>query len=114
MSDDTSAFCVLYRWRLLVGSEQAFIDAWSRVTRLLLSERGALGSRLHRGPDGIWYGYAQWPSAEARAEALSRPPVDAEAWERMRSCIVESLPELVLEPVADFLAPLRKVTARRK
>lgn len=111
MSDGTPAFCVLYRWRLHPGSEQAFIDAWSRVTLLLLTERGALGSRLHRGPDDIWYGYAQWPSAEARAEALGRPPVDAEVWGRMRSCIAESLPELILEPVADFLAPLRKVVA---
>jgi hypothetical protein len=65
-----------------------------------------LGSRLHHGPDGVWYSYTQWPSAEAKAEGLARPSVDPEAWQQLREAIAESLPELILEPVADFLAPL--------
>lgn len=101
-----SPFCALYRWRLHPGTEATFVEAWSRVTQLLRAERGSLGSRLHRGPDAIWYSYTQWPSAEAKAEGLARPSVDPEAWERMRSCIAQSLPEVILEPVADFLAPL--------
>jgi len=106
MSNATPAFCALYRWRLHAGSEPAFVEAWSRVTQLLRAERGSLGSRLHRGPDDIWYSYTQWPSAAAKAEGLARPSVDPKAWQRMRDCIAESLPELVLETVADFLAPL--------
>lgn len=100
------AFCALYRWRLHPGSEVRFVAAWSRVTRLLRSERGSLGSRLHCGPEGLWYSYTQWPSAAAKAEGLARPSVDPEAWRQLRECIAESLPELVLEPVADFLTPL--------
>ena len=80
--------------------------AWSRVTQLLVTERGSLGSRLHRGPDDIWYSYTQWPSAEAKAEGLARASVDAEAWQQLRDAIAETLPELVLEPVYDFLVPL--------
>lgn len=110
MSDDTNrprpAFCAIYRWRLHPGAEDAFVRAWSRVTRLLREERGSLGSRLHRGPDGIWYSYTQWPSAEAKAEGLALPSVDPDAWRQLREAIAESLPELVLEPVADYLAPL--------
>ncbi|KRA16383.1 antibiotic biosynthesis monooxygenase [Lysobacter sp. Root604] len=108
MSNDNPAFCAIYRWRLHPGTEQTFVEAWSRVTDLLLRERGSLGSRLHRGPDELWYSYTQWPSATARAEGLALPSVDAEAWDRMRACIAEGLPELILEPVADFLAPLRQ------
>ncbi|UNK48952.1 antibiotic biosynthesis monooxygenase [Lysobacter sp. S4-A87] len=99
-------FCAIYRWRLHPGSEEAFVAAWSTITRLLLTERGSMGSRLHRGPDDIWYSYTQWPSAAAKAEGLSRPSVDPESWQLLRDCIAESLPELILEPVSDFLQPL--------
>jgi len=108
MDNVSPAFCAIYRWRLHPGSEESFVQAWSRVTELLLTERGSLGSRLHRGPDDIWYSYTQWPSAEAKAEGLARPSVDPEAWQQLRAAIAESLPELILQPVADFLAPLPK------
>lgn len=99
-------FVVLYRWRLHEGMEDAFVDAWSRVSERLRSERGSLGSRLHRGPDGIWYSYAQWPSAQARDEAFALASVDPQASEQMARAIAERLPEIVLEPVADFLLPM--------
>lgn len=107
MSDVSAVFCAIYCWRLHPGTEQTFIRAWSRITRLLVTERGSLGSRLHRGPDNLWYSYTQWPSAEAKAEGLARPSVDPEAWKQLREAISESLPELILEPVSDFLVPLQ-------
>ncbi|WP_374673091.1 antibiotic biosynthesis monooxygenase [Ideonella sp.] len=96
-------FTVLYRWRLREGKEQQFVEAWSRVTERLLAQGGSLGSRLHRGPDGWWYGYAQWPSAKAREDAFAGTPGDPEASRKMDEAVVERLPELVLEPVADYL-----------
>jgi len=99
-------FVVLYRWRLHPGSEASFIQAWSRVSGLLRSERGSLGSRLHRGSDGLWYSYAQWPSARARDEAFSSGSVDVVAGKQMEQAIAERLPEVILEPVADFLLPI--------
>ena len=96
-------FAVLYRWRLRPGSEEAFVAAWSRVSERLRDERGSLGSRLHRGSDGVWYSYAQWPSAEARERAFAAGPVDPEASARMRDAIAETLPEIVLDPVSDYL-----------
>ena len=99
-------FVVLYRWRLHPGSEAAFVQAWSRVSELLRSQRGSLGSRLHRGDDGLWYSYAQWPSAVARQEAFAAGDVDAEATAQMERAIAERYPETVLECVADFLVPI--------
>jgi hypothetical protein len=93
---------VLYRWRLNPGTEASFIEAWSRVTALLRERAGSLGSRLHRGNDGVWYGYAQWPNDETRQRAFAQP-VDAAALAQMRAAIAESLPEVLLEPVSDFL-----------
>jgi heme-degrading monooxygenase HmoA len=96
-------FSVLYRWRLHPGSEEAFIRAWSRVSDLLLRRHGSLGSRLHRGPEGVWYSYAQWPSAQAREQAFALPSEDPESMAAMQAAIAERLPEVVLESVADFM-----------
>ena len=96
-------FIVLYRWRLHPGMETSFVEAWSRISELLRSQRGSLGSRLHRGSDGLWYSYAQWPSAQARDQAFAQPSVDAEASEQMRAAIAERFPEVVLGAVADYL-----------
>ena len=99
----TPGLCVIYRFRLKPGAEQQFVDGWSAVTRGLVQHRGGLGSRLHGGPDGIWYAYAQWPSADARREAFEQPAVDPDARDRMREAIDEELPEIVLDPVVDLL-----------
>jgi heme-degrading monooxygenase HmoA len=99
-------FIVLYRWRLHPGTESSFVAAWSRTSDLLRSQRGSLGSRLHRGDDGLWYSYAQWPSATARDDAFALGVVDAEAADAMREAIAERYPEIGLECAADFLLPI--------
>ena len=106
MSGRGPGFVVLYRWKLHAGSEAAFVAAWSHVSELLLSQHGSLGSRLHRGSDGLWYSYAQWPTAEARSKAFSAGPTDAAAIESMRNAIAETLPELILESYVDLLKPV--------
>ena len=105
---ESPGFAVIYRWRLHEGAEAAFIEAWSRISERLRAERGSLGSRLHRAPDGVWYSYAQWPSAEARERAFAAGPVDAQASARMREAIAETLPEIVLEPVSDCMVLPRR------
>jgi hypothetical protein len=97
-------FVVLYRWRLHPGSESSFVEAWSRITALLRDPGASLGSRLHRGGDGLWYGYAQWPSADARRKAFGKS-LDPDASAKMRAAIAESLPEIVLESISDYLVP---------
>lgn len=93
---------VLYRWRLKSELEGSFIEAWSRITGLLQERGGSYGSRLHRGSDGLWYGYAQWPDGETRQRAFAMA-LDPAATAQMRAAVEESLPEIVLEPVSDYL-----------
>lgn len=102
---DGPGFVVLYRWRLHSGLESSFIEAWSQVSALLRSERGSLGSRLHCASDGLWYSYAQWPSAQTRQDAFALGPVDVQATEAMEHAIAERFPEIILEPVADLIVP---------
>jgi len=81
--------------------EEAFIGAWSRIT-MRYREKGALGSRLHRGSDGLFYAYAQWPSDEARQKVFAEADDPADA-EQMRAAVAERFPEIRLEPLADYL-----------
>lgn len=97
----TPEFVVLYRWKLKTGMESQFVEGWSGVTALL-RERGSFGSRLHKGPEDIWYGYAQWPSATAREKAFSTP-ANSPHFAKMHDAILESYPETILEPVSDYL-----------
>ncbi len=99
----TPGFAVLYRWRLRDGSEDSFLQAWEAVTRMIRSERGGLGSRLHRGEDGLWTAYAQWPDRETwqRSQALG-PGEAAEAAAAMRAAIEHAEEPLLLEPVRDL------------
>jgi quinol monooxygenase YgiN len=104
-------FCVIYRARIHSDKEARYVAAWSRLTELLRRNHGALGSRLHRGDDGIWYAYAQWASAEARTAAFAHRPIDAEAEQTVRECVAEYFPEIQLEPVEDQLVPVRDIVA---
>lgn len=94
-------YAMLYRWRIKPGREKAFAAAWAGVTERLL-DAGSLGSRLHRGNDGCWYGYAQWPSPEVRAAAFAKDLSPA-ASAAMQAAIAETLPAVELTPVADYL-----------
>ena len=96
-------FTVIYRWRIKSELEQQFVECWSEITaEYYLKCDGALGSRLHRGNDGLWYAYAQWKTAEDRESAFQNLP-NMTAREKMKETIEESFPEVRLEIMADFL-----------
>ena len=95
---------VLYRWRVRTDYERQFVESWSAITAHLQENCNSLGSRLHRGGDGLWYGYAQWKSVEERERAFTfDSETVSEASRTMRAAIVESYPETLLDVVADFL-----------
>ena len=93
----------LYRWRIKPDKETQFQKSWSYVTNQLREKAGSLGSRLHRGDDGLWYGYAQWPSAEARGKIKLNHPEIQDARRLMKDAILEEFPDIILNPVSDYL-----------
>jgi len=94
--------------------EQQFLDAWACVTKELRANCGSMGTRLHYGSDGLYYGYAQWPDRKARENAtLSNAEID-EARKRMREAIEETLPDIDVDPQADFLSPSPEKDPSRK
>lgn len=73
-------FAVVYRWRIKPGHEASFEEGWRAGTQAIAAEFGGLGSRLHRGDDGCFYAYAQWPDRamwEAAMETRMRHSDDA-------------------------------------
>ncbi|MEX1024689.1 MAG: antibiotic biosynthesis monooxygenase [Planctomycetota bacterium] len=96
-------FAVLYRWRIVPGREDDFRVAWERLTHQIRERRGGLGSRLHRGKDGIWWAYAQWPSEERWRAAQALETVDSKSSSRMGEAILERFDPVPLIPVADLL-----------
>ena len=98
-------FTVLYRWRVKPDLEKQFVESWSEITAHYREDfDGARGSRLHRGSDGFWYGYAQWESDEHRQKAFNNRP-DLPAREKLIEAIEENFPEIRLEVVSDLLKP---------
>jgi hypothetical protein len=101
--NEAIGFSVIYRWRLHNGMESQFCQAWERATKLLMDERGALGSRLHRAEDGTWVAYAQWPSKAVWETSRELGAVDPEVSRQMLEAALETLPLILLTPVSDFL-----------
>ncbi len=59
-------FAVIYRSYLKAGRESEYREAWNVVARYFVERRGAIGSCLHRAPDGLWLAYSRWPDEETR------------------------------------------------
>jgi len=95
-------FVILYRWRIKTGKEAQFIKGWSEITSYYRENFDSLGSRLHRGDDGIFYAYAQWKTAENRNQAFADSH-EFESAKLMREAIEERFAEVKLEIVEDYL-----------
>ncbi len=95
-------FIVLYRWKIKPEKELQFIEAWSEVTAYYRKNFDSLGSRLHRGNDGLFYAYAQWKSVEQRENAFEST-VKLEAGKKMKEAIEERFEPVILEKLSDYL-----------
>jgi quinol monooxygenase YgiN len=98
-------FCVVYRFDVVDGMDDAFVEAWAAMTEILATHGGALGSRLHRDADGRFVAYAQWPSRDAWEATPPLPGGDA-ARAAMRATLrgVEVLH--TLDTTRDVLRPV--------
>ena len=93
----------MYRWKLKQGMEESFQEGWAYITKGLKEHCGSYGSRLHKGDDGIFYGYAQWPDKETRRAAKFHDENTEKARALMTDAVVEAYSEIELSPLADYL-----------
>ncbi|RYZ88853.1 MAG: hypothetical protein EOP04_08360 [Proteobacteria bacterium] len=93
----------VYRWQLKEGMEQSFQEGWSYITHGLRQHCGSYGSRLHKGNDGLYYGYAQWPDRETRSSAAFHDENTDNARALMMKAVEVELPEIELDILSDYL-----------
>lgn len=59
-------FAVIYRFILQPHQEQAYRECWRIIATYFKTYRGAIGSSLHKGENGIWVAYSRWPDRATR------------------------------------------------
>ncbi len=106
-------FAVIYQSYMKPGREAAYQKAWNRVAQYFIEKRGAIGSCLHRTPDGMWVAYSRWSDKKTRdaswpgenAPSAELPDEIRQAVLIIKDCLDEErkIPEIHLEVIDDFL-----------
>jgi hypothetical protein len=106
-------FAVIYQGYVKIGREAEYQQAWNRVARYFVEQRGALGSCLHRTPEGLWIAYSRWPDKKTRdaswpgedAPSTELPPDIRKAVLTIQDCLDQDrkLPDICMEVVDDLL-----------
>ena len=53
-------FAVIYRFKLKPHQESIYKECWDKIVKYFVESRGAIGSCLHKGEDGLWVVYLRW------------------------------------------------------
>ena len=59
-------FAVIYQFKLKPHQEKLFQEYWHTLAMYFVEKRGAIGSCLHKGADGLWVAYSRWPDKATR------------------------------------------------
>ena len=86
---------VLLEFQVKPGMDDEFIDAWNATTINIYQKLGSLGSKLHRSDNGVYIGYAQWPSEEVYDQEHQLSIEDEAIRERMRQTLVNGRAKLL-------------------
>jgi len=95
---------ILYEFTCAPNNVDEFIRCWTDATKLIHSNYGSLGSRLHRADDNTFIGYAAWPDQETFEQSLRLPNAEVEAaLAKTRDVLIESKRLHIMRPVEDML-----------
>lgn len=111
-------FAVIYQGYIKPGRESEYREAWNAVAHYFVKQRGAIGSCLHRTPDGLWLAYSRWPDKKTRdaswpgenAPSTELPLEIRKAILMIKDCLDQErkLPEICMEVIDDLLVTLTK------
>jgi hypothetical protein len=97
-------FSVIYSFDVKPDSIEPFINAWKKMTVMLYTREGSLGSRLHKVSDTQYIAYAQWPDRETWAKEKTNLPKSANEYQRIMSESCNSIKtEYAMELVEDLM-----------
>ncbi|MDD3762152.1 MAG: antibiotic biosynthesis monooxygenase [Nevskiales bacterium] len=95
-------FAVVYQWRVRAGLDRQFREAWEALTRVLIEQRGACGSRLHRADAGTYVAYALWPSRAVWEQSCTLHEQDQTLSQQILDAVEDTWSPMLLETVADL------------
>ena len=105
-------FAVIYQGYLKSGKEKEYQEAWNKVARYFVDQRGAMGSCLHRTSDGLWIAYSRWPDKQTRdaswpgenAPSSELPREICQAVPTIKDCLDQErkISEICMEVIADL------------
>lgn len=97
-------FSVIYSFDVKPDCVVPFITAWKKMTVLLYTREGSLGSRLHKVSETKYIAYAQWPDRETWQKEKPNLPKSANEYQRIMSESCKSIKtEYAMEMVEDLL-----------
>ena len=106
-------FAVIYQSYVKPGQESLYQNAWNKVARYFIEERGAVGSCLHQTSDGMWIAYSRWPDKKTRDASWPEkshipnefPDEIRQAILILKNCLDEErkMPDICMEVVDDLL-----------
>ena len=103
-------FVVIYRGFLKSGTENEYKISWKTVANYFISNRGAIGSTLHRSENGMYLAYSKWPDKKTR-DASWGDNADGNFPDEIKKVIVtlkncldpdREFPEIQLEMIDDL------------
>ncbi len=107
-------FAVIYQGYVKSGREEEYKEAWNKVARFFIDQRGAIGSCLHRTKGGLWIAYSRWPDKETRdaswpqenAPSSELPSEIGNAILTIKGCLDQErkIPEIHMEVIDDLFS----------
>lgn len=98
--------CLVYKFAVKPDQHALFRAGWREVTEFIYRNCGSLGARLHRGDDGFWFAYAQWPDEHhwQLGETAIREFLERSQWDEI--CLSGPVEVLMqMEVTDDLLQP---------
>lgn len=106
-------FAVIYQSYMKPGREDDYQKAWHQIATYFVSQRGALGSCLHKAEDGRWVAYSRWPDKATRdaswpgenAPSNELPQEIRQAILMVKDCSDQDrkIPDICMDVVRDLL-----------
>ena len=84
-------FIAIYYFKAKEGQEEALLESWAELTKLIYEHRGSLGSRMHSKGNREYIAYAQWPDRETWSPENPSPIPGADKWRDMMKASCEEI-----------------------
>lgn len=84
-------FAVIYRFHLKPHQEALYQELWHTIATYFVQYRGAIGSCLHKGDNGLWVAYSRWLNKATRDAAW---PGDNAPNEELPQAIRETIQQM--------------------